>query len=121
MKNILRLEELMMFAFAVYLNKFLSFPWWLYWACFLAPDLSFIGYAVNTRVGAFFYNLLHHKGLAILLYVMGLSTSNELLQFTGLLLFGHSSFDRMLGYGLKYNDSFTNTHLGLIGKAAHGK
>ncbi len=31
-------------------------------------------------------------------------------------LFAHSSMDRMLGYGLKYEDSFGNTHLGMIGK-----
>ncbi|MEJ7830333.1 MAG: DUF4260 family protein [Segetibacter sp.] len=31
----------------------------------------------------------------------------------------HISLDRVLGYGLKYNDSFSNTHLGVIGK--HGK
>ncbi len=32
------------------------------------------------------------------------------------LLFAHSSFDRMLGYGLKYNDSFNHTSLGWTGK-----
>jgi hypothetical protein len=36
-------------------------------------------------------------------------------------LFGHSAFDRMLGYGMKYTDSFQHTHLGLIGKATNGK
>jgi hypothetical protein len=32
--------------------------------------------------------------------------------FTGTLLFTHASFDRILGYGLKYFDSFKHTHLG---------
>jgi hypothetical protein len=31
-------------------------------------------------------------------------------------LLGHSSFDRVLGYGLKYDDDFKHTHLGWIGK-----
>jgi uncharacterized protein DUF4260 len=31
-------------------------------------------------------------------------------------LFEHSSFDRVLGYGLKHEDAFQNTHLGRIGK-----
>ena len=31
-------------------------------------------------------------------------------------LFGHSSFDRVMGYGLKHEDSFQNTHLGGIGR-----
>ena len=36
----------------------------------------------------------------------------------GLILFGHSSMDRILGYGLKYPDSFEHTHLGMIGKSS---
>ncbi|MBI2283378.1 MAG: DUF4260 family protein [Bacteroidetes bacterium] len=37
---------------------------------------------------------------------------------TGPLLYAHSSFDRVMGYGLKYRDSFNNKHLGRTGKAA---
>ena len=89
-----------------------------FWALFLAPDIGFIGYAINTKVGALTYNLLHHKGIAVASYIAGLHFSIPELQFAGLLLFGHSSFDRMLGYGLKYNDSFHHTHLGMIGQQA---
>jgi hypothetical protein len=116
MKHLLRLEEAFMLGLAVYLNTFLSYNWWLYWALFLTPDVGFIGYAINSRIGAITYNLFHHKGMAIVFYLFGYYLSIEALQFTGLLLFGHSSFDRALGYGLKYNDSFHNTHLGWIGK-----
>ena len=31
-------------------------------------------------------------------------------------LFGHSSFDRVFGYGLKHENAFQNTHLGRIGR-----
>lgn len=116
MKSILRVEEAAMLALAIYLNSFLPFPGWYFWAWFLAPDAGFIGYAINARMGALSYNLLHHKGVAIVVYIGGLYFSLPTLQFAGLLLFGHSSFDRMLGYGLKYGDSFHNTHLGPIGK-----
>jgi hypothetical protein len=118
MKDLIRFEEALMLLLAAYLKTNLSYDWWLYWALFLAPDIGMIGYLVNTRVGAFTYNLFHHKGVAVILFLTGVYFSNEVLQFTGLLLFGHSSFDRMLGYGLKYPDSFKNTHLGLIGKRA---
>ena len=40
----------------------------------------------------------------------------ELLMFAGTILFGHSSFDRVMGYGLKHEDAFQNTHLGWIGR-----
>ena len=33
-----------------------------------------------------------------------------------IILFAHISMDRIFGYGLKFNDSFFNTHLGKIGK-----
>jgi len=117
MKTLLKIEEALLFALAIYLNSFLNYPTWLYWALFLTPDISLLGYLVNTRVGAFTYNLFHHKGIAVAFYIGGMYLQNEPLQFTGLLLLGHSSFDRILGYGLKYPDNFKNTHLGLIGKS----
>jgi hypothetical protein len=116
MKKIIALEEVAMLVLSVVLFNKLSFAWWWYLALILAPDLCMLGYAVNTRVGAIAYNLFHHKAVAIVVYIAGLFLKNEIVQMIGLILFGHSSMDRMLGYGLKYPDSFQNTHLGLIGK-----
>lgn len=31
----------------------------------LGPDISMIGYAGGNKMGAFMYNLFHHKGVAI--------------------------------------------------------
>src|SRR5688500_4719808 len=104
MKVLLKLEEVLMLALAFYLTTFLSYPGWLYWALFLSPDISMVGYIVNTNVGAWSYNLFHHKGIALTLYLVGIYIAIEPLQFIGLLLFGHSSFDRALGYGLKLAD-----------------
>jgi hypothetical protein len=118
MKITLKSEEAMMLALAVYLNTFLPYDGWIFWALFLTPDISLLGYAVNPGFGAVTYNTLHHKGLALFLYLGGALFSFELLQFIGLLLFGHSSFDRMFGYGLKYSADFHHTHLGMIGKKA---
>ena len=87
----------------------------MYLAFFLAPDLSMFGYLLNTRIGAALYNLFHHKGIAIAAYLAGVYLHIPQLMFAGALLFGHSSFDRILGYGLKYSDDFKNTHLGWIG------
>lgn len=83
MKYLLRLEEALMFGAAIYLNSLLPFPGWYFWAWFLAPDIGFVGYAINTRVGAITYNLLHHKGVAVVLYVAGLSFNDPTLQFAG--------------------------------------
>jgi hypothetical protein len=115
MKNIIKVEEACMLLLSVILNSKLPYPAWLFWLLFLTPDVGMVGYIINKKIGAVSYNLLHHKGVAILFYLAGLYFSNNALQFTGLLLFAHSSFDRMLGYGLKYHDSFQHTHLGQIG------
>jgi hypothetical protein len=114
MKNLIRIEEAAMLILAVYLNNQLPYAAWLYWVLFLTPDIGMIGYLVNTSVGAFTYNIFHHKGIAIAFFIAGIALQVQVLQFIGLLLFGHSAFDRMLGYGLKHSDSFKHTHLGWL-------
>ncbi len=116
MKNLLKLEELLMLGLALFLFSKLDYGWGWYALLFLTPDLSMVGYLANPRVGAWTYNLIHHKGLSVALYVLGSLFSIPWLMFAGTLLLGHSSFDRVFGYGLKYPDAFQNTHLGRIGK-----
>ena len=74
-----------------------------------------LGYLINSRTGAVVYNVFHHKGIAIIIYVLGIYYENSLLQLIGVILFSHASFDRVFGYGLKYLTSFKDTHLGEIG------
>jgi len=116
MKNILKLEELLMFVLSMYALTLFHVNWWVYLLVLIAPDISFTGYAVGNKVGAVCYNLFHHKGVAIAIFLAGFIWRDEWLQITGIVLFGHSSMDRMLGYGLKLNQGFKYTHLGMIGK-----
>ena len=116
MKIILKLEELAEFLFALFLFYQLNFSAWIFWALLLTPDLSMVGYLVNTKVGAICYNIAHHKALAVFVGVLGILLTNNNLQLAGIILFAHSAMDRFFGYGLKYFDSFKNTHLGVIGK-----
>lgn len=116
MKTALKLEELFMFGFSIFLFSKLDYAWWWYPVLLFTPDLSMIGYIVNPRVGAWTYNLVHFKGLGLAMYVLGIALTNPTLQLAGVILFGHSSMDRILDYGLKYPDSFQHTHLGMIGK-----
>jgi len=71
---------------------------------------------VNTKVGAVMYNIAHHKLVAAIVIALGMFMQQDIVLLTGILLWAHSSFDRMLGYGLKHSDSFQHTHLGWIGK-----
>lgn len=116
MKTLLKLEDLAELLFSIFLFAKMSFAWWWFPALIFVPDLSTLGYLVNTKVGASLYNFFHHKGLGILIGIVGFLITNEILILSGIILFGHSSMDRLFGYGLKYNDDFKHTHLGKIGK-----
>jgi hypothetical protein len=116
MKNLLRAEEAIQWLATVYLNYQLPIPGWWYWAFFFVPDFSMLGYVINPRVGAAAYNFVHHKGVAAVCWLAGMYWQQGELQLAGLVLYGHSSFDRLCGYGLKYVDDFKHTHLGWIGK-----
>ncbi len=124
MITLLRLEEAAQFLLILLVLVMKGVAWWVYLLLLIGPDIGMVGYLLNTRVGAFTYNLTHHKGIAILLILAGIGAEmgNMLtnvqsgLLLAGLVLFGHSALDRMLGYGLKFGDSFQHTHLGWIGK-----
>ena len=116
MKNLLKIEELFLFGLALFLFSKLDYAWSWYALLFFAPDLSMLGYLANPRLGAWAYNLIHHKAVAVALYLLGYLLTVPGLMFAGTLLLGHSSLDRVLGYGLKHEDAFQNTHLGRIGR-----
>lgn len=115
-KIILKSEELFKLALAYWFSLLLGFQWWIFLVWILAPDISILAYAINTRIGAIVYNVFHHQGLAIIIGLTGFYLCHSELMFAGSILFGHSSMDRLFGYGLKYPDHFKNTHLGWIGK-----
>ena len=116
MEKVLKLEEAAMFILGIYLFNLLDYDWWWFLVLILAPDIGMIGYLFGNKIGAATYNIFHHKGVAILVFLLGIYLSQPLLQLVGIILFSHSAMDRILGYGLKYNKGFKFTHLGEIGK-----
>lgn len=87
--------------------------WWLFAACFLAPDLSMAGYLFGPRAGAWTYNIVHSyvaPAMTALVCVLLQWPVTPVLIWTA-----HIGFDRLLGYGLKYPTAFAHTHLGRIG------
>lgn len=117
MKTIITLEEVAFFLIALVAFHLQSaYAWWLFPACLLLPDLSITGYLAGPKVGAYTYNIVHHRAIALVIYFLGWTAHSELWLFVGIILFAHSSMDRVFGYGLKYVTGFTDTHLGKIGK-----
>lgn len=127
MKLVLKLEEFAMWFIAALVLYASGAELWWYLLLFLAPDAAMVGYLVSNKLGAWLYNIAHHKGIALLLVALGillhqLSDANTDFPVNsnfvnaGLALFGHASMDRFFGYGLKYENGFKFTHLGEIGK-----
>jgi Domain of unknown function (DUF4260) len=92
--------------------------WLLFAILFLAPDLSMLGFLGGARLGAATYNAIHtYLGPLILVGYSILTGDTRLLPIT-LIWTAHISFDRMLGYGLKYPTRFQDTHLAVERHAA---
>lgn len=89
--------------------------WW-FLVLLLTPDIGMVGYIFNNKTGAVLYNIFHHKGLALVIYLIGCYLSIPLCQLIGVILFSHAAMDRFFGYGLKLEKGFKFTHLGEIGK-----
>lgn len=120
MQRWIKLEEVGLAALAVWLFLQLDLAWWWLAVLFFAPDLSMVGYLAGPQVGALAYNVVHHRALAVVVILAGALLGSQWTQGIGLILLAHSSFDRALGYGLKYPDAFNHTHLGWIGKNRPG-
>ena len=115
-RRILRTEGLVLLAaaLAAYFGG-LDEPWWLVPLLLFAPDLFMAGYAASSRLGAWSYNLAHSYPAPALLGALALVADRPLWQGVALVWLAHIGLDRALGYGLKYETGFHDTHLGRIG------
>ena len=100
MKIQLNLEYVAFLVLGIVAFAHTEYYWCWFAGFFIPPDISKLGYTVNNKVGAFCYNLFHHLGVAIIVYLAGAALSLPYLQMAGAILFSHSAFDRLLGYGL---------------------
>ncbi|KLT63937.1 DUF4260 domain-containing protein [Pedobacter sp. BMA] len=117
MKTLIRAEAIVPFIISIPLitSLNLNVQWWLWIPIFLAPDLSMLGYLFGNKTGATTYNLFHHQTIAVIIAISGLLLNIPYLELAGLVLLGHSSLDRLMGYGLKLGKGFNYTHLGIMG------
>lgn len=116
MKTIIKIEECALLILAFLLSMRLGFDWWLFVVLLFLPDISIAGYILGKTVGTAIYNLFHFKAVAAAIALAGLYLGNNVVVLAALVLFGHSSLDRVFGFGLKFPDNFNHTHLGMIGK-----
>ena len=108
---LLHLEGLAVFlaAIALYITQ-IQGAWWLFLLLLFLPDVSMLGYALNPKLGAITYNLVHTYTTPILLGALALVIGWQTGELLAVMLLAHIGMDRTLGYGLKYAEGFKVTH-----------
>ncbi len=117
-RALLRLEGVALLAGASLAYQHLGGGWGLFAAAFLLPDLALLAYAAGPRWGARAYNLAHSTTLPIALLAAGGLGAVSGGVPAALIWLAHIGLDRALGFGLKYDRAFGDTHLGRVGAAA---
>ncbi|MBK8008214.1 MAG: DUF4260 domain-containing protein [Rhizobiales bacterium] len=116
-RMLLKAEGFALFAICVFAYWKLGVTWWLFAVLILAPDLTMIGYLAGPRFGAHLYNAGHITVMPLILGFAGLYTDSVVAMAAALVWLAHIGIDRMLGFGLKFETAFSDTHLGRIGKS----
>lgn len=111
LRKIISLEYLLAFLISLFFYWQFDFSLFYFFLFLLLPDLSMLGYTVNTKVGALFYNLGHSLILPTILMMIGFGMMSTLPLMASIIWLAHIFLDRALGYGLKYDEGFKKTHL----------
>lgn len=110
-RTFLRIEGLAALGLALGTYFALDGPLWLLLVLALAPDLSMLGYLAGPRTGSLAYNLVHTYTLPLALAGAGTWFGVDLAVLLAAIWVGHIGADRLLGYGLKFESGFKDTHL----------
>jgi hypothetical protein len=115
-RRLLRVEGATLFAGSLIAYSTTDQAWWLVPLTLLLPDLTMIGYLGSTRLGSYLYNLGHCTPVPAAIVAIGWWQDKSLVVALGLIWLAHIGLDRLIGYGLKYDDHFQHTHLGRLGR-----
>jgi Domain of unknown function (DUF4260) len=110
---LLRLEGLLALVVGcIAYQRLYPHHWGVFALLFLVPDISLLGYlrSANKRSAAF-YNAVHSYVLPVALGMLAWDRSSVLGGQVALIWLSHISFDRCIGYGLKFPESFRYTHI----------
>ena len=108
-----RIECALVMLASVLVYDQLAFSWYFFAALFFIPDLSLLFYVKGPRVGGIAYNLAHCFVGPIVLGVYSWLSGDIMIQQISLIWMAHCAFDRAIGWGLKYPDSFCHTDMGV--------
>jgi uncharacterized protein DUF4260 len=108
---LLRLEGVAVLIVAVFLYVDGDYSIWPLLVFALAPDLALLAYLAGPRAGATGYDLAHTYAPPIVFAAVGVVADVGVLVQIALIWAAHIGADRLLGYGLKYETGFKETHL----------
>ena len=108
---LLRLEGLILFAAAIALYADAGYSLLAFILLFLVPDLSALGYLAGRRIGAISYDIFHFEGLPLALAATAVISDWSAGVQVALIWLAHIGIDRAIGYGLKYESGFKDTHI----------
>lgn len=108
---ILRLEGLAIFLASIYFYRHFEGSWVTFVIFILSPDISLLGYLKDQKIGSVAYNIAHNLFLALGIFMIGILFDIRILSLLGLILTAHIGADRFMGYGLKYQGNFKETHI----------
>ncbi|WP_413376015.1 DUF4260 domain-containing protein [Alkalihalobacillus sp. 1P02AB] len=111
LQSLIRIEYAVAFLLCLFLYVHLDYSFFLFAILLLLPDVTMIGYFINNQVGARLYNVGHSFIIPITLTVFSLSMGVSSLLMIALIWFAHICMDRALGFGLKSNHHFKETHI----------
>jgi hypothetical protein len=111
---ILRSEGLAVLVASLWGYRHYGAPMLLVPLVLFLPDLFMVGYLASTRIGAAIYNTGHTYLVPTALWLTAAIIESPGTKAAALVWAAHIGMDRLLGYGLKYPDSFRNTHLGQL-------
>ncbi|SDM68181.1 DUF4260 family protein [Sediminibacillus halophilus] len=83
----------------------------LFFLLLFVPDITMVGYLLNSRTGSLVYNIGHSLILPGILLFIAYLGGLSLLLTVALIWIAHIYLDRSLGFGLKYSKGFKVTHL----------
>ena len=112
----LRVEGLVVGIVGAVVFSRLGGDWLWFVPALLLVDLSAIGYLAGPRTGATTYDIAHNWAVGFAIVGLGLAVGIPVVALTGTVLVAHTGLDRALGYGLKLQTGFKDTHLGRIGR-----
>jgi hypothetical protein len=113
-KILLQLEGVVPVVVAMIAYHKLEASWLTFALLFLVPDVAMVGYVFGSAAGSRIYNAAHTYLAPFLLGIAGYVVPSPALLPLALIWVAHIGIDRSLGYGLKYQTAFKDTHLARV-------